>query len=179
MYTISLGAAHVYSILPHTVMEKLMYPRVQCRGLTPFARRNRACVFRKLIRVTLSWNLEFLQNILELRLTPEIPSQIDWHLKIQSTTFLCIKFPPPILIPLQSTRGQSHLEQHMLQHMLPHMWQHMLQHMSQHMLQHLAPHCHGVEHHGVVSDSISASLTLIVRHQPWYCVIMTLCHLAM
>ena len=92
---------------PHTVMEKLMYPRVQCRGLTPFARRNRACVFRKLIQVTLYWNLEFLQNILELRLSPEILTQIDWHLKIQNTTFLCIKIPPPILSPLHSTCGGS------------------------------------------------------------------------
>jgi len=36
-----------------------------------------------------------------------IDSQIYLHLKIQNTTFLCIKFPPPILSPRHSTRGQS------------------------------------------------------------------------
>jgi len=30
---------------------------------------------------------------------------IDWHPKIQNTTYLCIEFPPPILSPLHSTRG--------------------------------------------------------------------------
>jgi len=44
-------------------------------------------------------------DILELRLSPEIPSQIDWHLKIQNTTFLCSKFPPQIWSPLQWTRA--------------------------------------------------------------------------
>jgi len=81
------------------------HPRVEWRGLTAFARRNKACVFRETIYVTLFWDFEFLQNILELRLSPEIPNQIDWHLKIQNTTFLCIKFPPPILSPLDFTCG--------------------------------------------------------------------------
>jgi len=44
-------------------------------------------------------------NILEFRLSPEIPSQIDWNLKIQNTTFLYIKFLPQIQSPLHSTRG--------------------------------------------------------------------------
>jgi len=88
---------------------RVMYPRVEWRGLSAFARCNKACVFRKIIYVTLSWNLQFLQNIPELGLRPEIFTQIDWHLKIQNTTFLCIKFPPPILSPLHSTRGYIYL----------------------------------------------------------------------
>jgi len=32
-------------------------------------RRNKACIFRKLTQIILSWNLSFLQNILELRLS--------------------------------------------------------------------------------------------------------------
>ena len=83
-------------------------PRVEWRGLTACAMRTKACVFRKLIQITLSWNFLFLQNILKLRLSPEIPTQIDWHLKIQNTTFVCIKFPPPIVSPLYSTRGYVH-----------------------------------------------------------------------
>jgi len=53
----------------------LYCPRVEWRGLTVFARRSKACVFRNIIYVTLFWNLEFLQNILELRLSLEIPSR--------------------------------------------------------------------------------------------------------
>ena len=34
-------------------------------------------------------------------------AQIDWHLKILHTHFLCNQFPPPILSPLHSTRGKS------------------------------------------------------------------------
>ena len=80
---------------------------MEWRGLTACARRNIACISREIIDVTLFWNLWFLQNILELRLSPEIPSLIDWHLKIQNTTFLCIRFLPPILSPLHSTRAKS------------------------------------------------------------------------
>ena len=34
----------------------------------------------------------------------DIPIHIDWHLKIQNTDFAYLKFPPPILSPLHSTR---------------------------------------------------------------------------
>ena len=37
----------------------------------------------------------------------DIPTQIDWHLKIQNTLFLWIKFLPPIFSPLHSTRGKT------------------------------------------------------------------------
>jgi len=40
-------------------------PRVEKRGLTTFARRNKACVSCKFIQVILSGNLWFLQNILD------------------------------------------------------------------------------------------------------------------
>jgi len=53
-----------------------------------------------------SGNLSFLQNILELGFSPEIPTPIDWHLKIQNTHFGRIKFPPPILSPLHCTRSE-------------------------------------------------------------------------
>ena len=51
--------------------------RVDERAIT-FARRNKSCVFS-------------LLYILTLGLSPEIPTQIDWNLKIQNTTFWCIE----------------------------------------------------------------------------------------
>jgi len=39
------------------------------------------------------------------RMIADVPTQIDWHLKIQNTDFVCIKFPPPLLSLLHSTRG--------------------------------------------------------------------------
>jgi len=80
---------------------------VEWSEFTAFDMLNKACVFRKIIYVTLSWNVKFPQNILELRLSPKIHSQSYLHLKIQNTTFLCIKFPPSILSPLHSTRGME------------------------------------------------------------------------
>ena len=59
------------------VMCAIYESRVEWRGLTAFAMRSKACVFRKIVHVTLCWNLQFLQNILELRVSPEIHSQID------------------------------------------------------------------------------------------------------
>jgi len=56
-------------------MIDVMYPRVQWRGLTAFARRNKACIFRKIIYVTLFWNRIFSQNNLELGLSPARDSQ--------------------------------------------------------------------------------------------------------
>ena len=50
------------------------------------------------------WNLEFVKIILELRLFPYINNQIDLYLKIQNTTFLCIKFPL-LFFSLHSTCG--------------------------------------------------------------------------
>jgi len=87
----------------HTLLHQ---PRLEWRGLTAFARRNKACVFRKILDVTLFWNLKNFRNILDLRLSPEISSQMYLHLKIQNTTFLCIKFPPPILSAVHSSRGE-------------------------------------------------------------------------
>ena len=84
-------------------------PRVEWRGLTTFAERNKACIFRKLFQAILSWNLSFLQNILELGLSPKTPTQIDWLLKIRNIFCVCIKFPPPVLSPLHSTRKMSHV----------------------------------------------------------------------
>ena len=80
-----------------------IYVYIYMWGLTACATCDKACVYRKIIHVTLFWNLKFLQNILELWLSPWIPTQIDLHLKIQNTTFLCIEFPPQILSPLHST----------------------------------------------------------------------------
>ena len=42
---------------------------------------------------------------LEYSQTQIMSTQINWNLKIQNTTFLCINFPPPISSPLHSTRG--------------------------------------------------------------------------
>ena len=55
-----------------------MYPRVEWKGRTTFSRRNKACIF-------------LLLCILKPGLSPEIPTQIDWHLKIQKTPILCIE----------------------------------------------------------------------------------------
>ena len=59
------------TLTPHTYSRKLMHtqrytqtPRLEWKGLTTFARRNKACVF-------------FLSYILKLGLSPEIPTQID------------------------------------------------------------------------------------------------------
>jgi len=97
------------------------YPRAEWRGLTilqhyntttpqhsgrtTFALRNKARVFCKLTRVISYLTSSFLQDILKLGVSPEIPTQIDWHLKIENAHFVCNKFPPPILSPLHSTCG--------------------------------------------------------------------------
>jgi len=73
---------------------------------TSFARRSKACASRNIsLGHFVYGNLYFVQNMLEVRLLPEILDQIDLHLKIMNTTFLCIMFPPPILSPLHSTVG--------------------------------------------------------------------------
>ena len=46
------------------------------------------------------------------RIIADIPIEIDWPLKIQNTDFVCIKFPPPILSPLHSTRIYLHTYLH-------------------------------------------------------------------
>jgi len=55
-------------------------PRVEWTGLASFARCNKTCDFRKLI-------------------------QIFFFKKMHNTTFLCNRFPPPILSTLHSIRG--------------------------------------------------------------------------
>ena len=40
-----------------------------------------------------------------IRIIVDILTQIDWHLTIQNTDFVCIKFPPPISSPFQYSRG--------------------------------------------------------------------------
>jgi len=77
-------------------------PRDEWTGHTAFARRNKACVFRKITNLS---HFVISPCVLELRLWPETPTLINWNLKIQNTAFWCNKFPPPILSPLHSTRG--------------------------------------------------------------------------
>jgi len=69
-------------------------PRVEWRGLIAFARRNCACLSlsRKQINLgqfVISPKYSGTQIILE------IPTQIDWNLKIQNTPFWGNMFPPP------------------------------------------------------------------------------------
>jgi len=64
-----------------SISSTLLISAFEWRGLTAFARRNNACVFRKIIYVTLFWNLWCLQNILELRLSSESPNHIYSHLQ--------------------------------------------------------------------------------------------------
>ena len=77
--------------------------RVEWRGLKTFARRNKARVFRKLTYAILSWNLSFLQNILEFRLSQIFPlkSTVFWRSRIQHVSmlsfhlqFLALSTPP-------------------------------------------------------------------------------------
>ena len=56
---------------------------------------------RSLLKLCISSNYSWT------RILADIPTQIDWHLKIQNTHFLCIKFPPLTLSPLHSTRGHT------------------------------------------------------------------------
>jgi len=60
---------YIYIHMYWLCIDLYTYPWVGWRGLTAFARRTKAFVFRKIIYVTFFWNLWFLQNILELRLS--------------------------------------------------------------------------------------------------------------
>jgi len=80
----------------------LLAPRVELRGLTAFARRNSACVFRKFIHLG---HFVISPKYSGTQIISEISTPIEWNLKIQNIPFWGDKFSPPILSPLHSTRG--------------------------------------------------------------------------
>jgi len=63
MYKHTYTYIHEY-IYVYVKFDERVYPRVEWRGFTAFARRNNACVFRKLIYDIFPWNLSFLKHIL-------------------------------------------------------------------------------------------------------------------
>ena len=81
------------------------YPWVQRKGLITCARRNKACVV-------------CLLCILKLGLSPEIPTQIDWNLKIQTTPILCIEVSskPSPLHPWIHTCVHTHIYKYIQYH---------------------------------------------------------------
>ena len=77
-------------------------PLVDWRGLTTFARRNKACIFCKLIEVILSWICHFSKIFWNSDYCQRNPlkSNAIWR------SFLSVKFPPTILSPHNSTRRE-------------------------------------------------------------------------